>query len=211
MFNQIHQIIMAVLVGLVIVLWRMVRGKIIKTHPRQFVLCVCLAVLCLLGTVVPVDRIFYRADSPEEVFDHISSKRILNTIYGDESCMIVSENYTGNACESTYIAHDEKGYMIPRIHTSRKVFSAPPGFPSFDVIQVSGTSDYYLSGMGAYSANELIVTDSLDSPFYIINTADGEEIGSEYTIYLYYAHLDSFDEDYCITIDGQSFCVGDMK
>ena len=210
MYYHIHQIIMAVLVGLVIVLWRMVHGKRIKTHPRQFVLCVCLAVLCLLGTVVPVDRIFYRADSPEEIFEKISSKEILNTIYGDDSCMIVAIDYVGNY-EYKCIARDENGYMMPGINTSKEAFSAPPGFPSFDVIQVSDTSDYYLSGMGAYAADELIIEDDRGTSFNIINATHEDEVESEYNIFLYYACLNSFDEDYCITINGQSFRVGDMK
>lgn len=204
MYYFIHILVLAALVCLLAVLWGMLRRK--QTHLRSFVLCVCFAVACLGFTVVPLDAIFYRADSPEKVLHCLSSDPVVETIYGNDSCMIVSVDGTG-AYQSTYIARDEKGYMIPRTNTSKRVYSTVPGAVAFDVVQVSGTADHFLVGTGICMADEIEISDSLCSDFYIIKEDDTE---SSLATYRYYAHLDSFDDDYCITIDGQTIRAGDI-
>lgn len=194
---------------LLVFVWKNFRAKKGIKRPRRTALFICAGVICLVLSFIPIEN-GYRADSPEEVFEQVSSKDILNTIYGDDSCMVVAVDYVGNY-EYKCIARDEDGYMIPGTSTSKEVFSAPAGYPGFDVKLVSGTSDYYLSGIGAYSTDTLTVTDSLGSQFYVINATSEDGIENGTAIYLYYAHLDSFDENYCITINGQSFCVGDME
>lgn len=167
---------------------------------------VCLAIVCLGFTVVPLDAIFFRADSPEKVFHRLSSDPVVEMVYGNDSCMIVSVDGAG-VYQSTYLAHDEKGYRIPRANTSKRVYSTAPGAVAFDVVRLSGTADHFLVGTATGMTDAIEISDSLCSDFYIIKEDNTE---SSLTTYRYYAYLDSFDDDYCITIDGQTLRAGDM-
>ena len=210
MYFTVRKLVWIVILGIVFLVLKLIRTKKIQKHLLQFVLCVCSSIFLLILTNVPFENLLYRTDLPENIFNYTSSGTIQNTIYGKDSCFILYEDIAGNY-KSLIIPRDEKGYMIPYFNINSEVYSTPPGMPSFVVGRARNTSDYYLSGIGSYSCDSLAVSDNVDSQFYIINTSHDSSSGSDHTIYLYYAHLNSFSEDYCITINGKEFCVANLK
>lgn len=59
--------------------------------------------------------------------------------------------------------------------------------------------------MSVYPSETLTVSDSLGSQFYFVDSSTDPVDGKIYGTFIYYAYLNSFDDDYCITINGENY------
>lgn len=101
-------------------------------------------ILVSISSMFPVENLFLSYQSPEKVFNYVKSGQIYKIIDGRESSLVIY--YTGNSTYGFYIIpKTSDGYKIPNYFTQKKVSHKFDEQGAFDVYNVQGTQDYYVS------------------------------------------------------------------
>ena len=201
LIRRILWIAIFIVIGFIV---KILRTKRTKKKIGMVILMLCGCCVCLAVIIFPVENIFFKAQSPEEILQYMTAKPPLGVAYGEQSCMAVyaERNSTYN---NLIIPKKKDGYAIPSFDTSRRIYGAHLDTTVLSVYECE--ADYYILCMGAFPERSISVTDSLGSQFGVINANAGSEVDLELNTYLFYAYLESFADDYCITINGETFYV----
>lgn len=101
-------------------------------------------ILVSISSMFPVENLFLSYQSPEKVFNYVESGQIYKIIDGRESSLVIY--YTGNSTYGFYIIpKTSDGYKIPNYFTQKKVSHKFDEQGAFDVYNVQGTQDYYVT------------------------------------------------------------------
>ena len=101
-------------------------------------------ILVSISSMFPVENLFLSYQSPEKVFNYVKSGQIYKIIDGRESSLVIY--YTGNSTYGFYIIpKTSDGYKIPNYFTQKKVSHKFDEQGAFDVYNVQGTQDYYVT------------------------------------------------------------------
>ena len=101
-------------------------------------------ILVSISSMFPVENLFLSYQSPEKVFNYVKSGQIYKIIDGRESSLVIY--YTGNSTYDFYIIpKTSDGYKIPNYLTQKKVSHKFDEQGAFDVYNVQGTQDYYVT------------------------------------------------------------------
>ena len=159
-------------------------------------------VLVIAISFFPFEQLFLRGNTPENLFTQLNSDQtIINIADGKESCMIVSKSTNLEYSETFYLKTDY-GYKTANIIPWKTVGEISFSDGNFQIIQVIGTDDYYLSG-NCYQEQDVSIFDNLDSKFFIQKNILAESDTD--TLYNFYitAYLKNFSENYMLCINGE--------
>lgn len=139
MYAFIRIILLIIIVLFAIVLnRRLIRKKIEKI----LVLILCI-VLSLILVIFPFENLFYSFSSPEKLFNYISTDKIIDVAYGNNSCMIYYQT-DKNSYSYTFSERCKDGYKILNCFSYKKVYSKLDSNGSFYVYNIVGTKDFYV-------------------------------------------------------------------
>lgn len=176
--------------------------KITKTKKQRIVLFIVLfLVLAFIASSASISilNLFIDFDSPESAFNFSHSGEIIDTVYGDDSCMIIyleGKNKSGQY----YVSKSEKGYKLPTGFITKRVSSFFTKNGSFNVYKVSGTSDYYIIGMVIVrEIPETIVDSNNKEVKHIVSVTEG----SEYKTVILYGFINKPIDNYYLRLDDE--------
>jgi len=151
----------------------------------------------------PAENLFISFQSPQDVFSYTHAEKIKNVIYGDHSAMV---SYASDASKTTsvFFPKSATGYKIPWLgNAARFVTSAINTNGVFQVFNVSGTSDYYVSGQSVQNTSEVTISDSNNSELKItIEKADD----TDYVV-SFDGYINNFTSDYYLMINGKKIGI----
>lgn len=182
--------------GVIVATVFLIRKKCKKKPLRKWLVIGACVVLVVVINFAPFEHLFLRADTPEALFRQTTPyQSVLKVIDGADSCMLISQGSNGSY-EETFYLKTERDYQPANLVPWVTAAKSPLSEGSFDIIRVTGTDDYYLSGTPS-SEEELTITDSLGSQFQVFQSASD---GRNY--YYIVAYLKGFSESYELYLNG---------
>ena len=176
--------------GVIVATVFLIRKKCKKKPLRKWLIIGACIVLVVAINFVPFEQFFLRADTPEELFRQITPyQSVQKVIHGADSCMLIFQG-DNQRYESVFYLKTKDGYRTANVVPWVTVAKSSLSEGGFDIIRVTGTNDYYLSGTPS-SKEELTVTDNLGSQFQVFQS---ESDGRHY--YYVAAYLKGFSENY---------------
>ena len=174
-----------------------------KTKKGKLLSCVilifCVAVV-LLVNIFPVENLWIRFNSPEEIIEYDKKGTADNIIIGKDSCMIIYS--TDKQSNGLYFApKNESGYILPNLFTKKNIHHEFNDFGQIDVYNVSGTNDYYVCAFFYRQGDTIDFSDSLGSNAVVVKDellTDSDGIGE----YFYYC-LNGIPLNYSINVNGE--------
>lgn len=149
-----------------------------------------------LSGIAPIENIFLTFETPEAAINYYTMYReVLDVIYGKESCMVVYIN-TRNEYEVQYFPKTNEGYKLPSVWTVKRVSYYISAEGTFDINQIWGTNDYYLSGIYTFPEDIPELSDNIGTFFKCIELQDANIEGTYYN----YAYLQGFTDNYILMI-----------
>lgn len=130
------------------------------------VLCI---MLVSISSMFPIENLFFSYQSPEKVFNYVKTGQIYQIIDGRESSLVIYNS--GNSTYGFYIIpKTSDGYKIPNYSTQKIVSHKFNKQGNFDVYNVQGTQDYYVS----CTINFTDISDDI-----LVFNSENEKIGSK--------------------------------
>ena len=140
MMYEIIRIILLIPIVLFIIVLN--RRFIRKTIVKILALILC-AVLSLTLCIFPFENLFYSFSTPEKLFNYISTDKIVDIVYGDNSCMIYYQT-DKNSYSYIFSKKHNGGYKILNYFSYKKVSSRLDSNGSISVYNISKTEDFYV-------------------------------------------------------------------
>lgn len=143
-------------------------------------------ILCLIfgsiSSLFPIENFFISFESPSEVLHYYQTGEVDDLIYGNDSCMVI---YSQRNHKSGHfiVPSSEKEYKIPSLFSVKKVSHKFDTDGIFDIYNVLGTNDYYLTGTIISNEREIVIVDNNNKPVKSIIIEMGDT-GTK-TVYLY--------------------------
>lgn len=113
-----------------------------KTVEKILVLILCV-VLSLTLFIFPFENFFYSFSTPEKLFNYISTDKIVDIVYGENSCMIYYQT-SKNSYSYTFSKRNNGRYMLLNSFSYKRVSSKLDSNGSFNVYNILGTEDFYV-------------------------------------------------------------------
>lgn len=158
-----------------------------------FSLVICI-VLCTISFLLPFENRFIKFKSPQDVFYYTSCGEILDTVYGDNSCMIYYSKGK-NTYSYQFIEKTKNSYNILSHSQIKRVSKKLDSNTTFEIYNIKGTSDYYFLGIVDPKEQNIGVFDENNIR---INT-DVKRVENSSFIYFF---LNGYAEDYYLLVKG---------
>lgn len=199
-------IIRLVFWGAAFIIGFLLMRKLQISHKRHWAIAavVLMVFLATLFSLTPVENAFIKFSSPVAAYHYNHSGEIRLIVAGEESDFIVGAK--GDECTYAIVPKSNGHWKIGMGFDTKRIFQATSDGIVIYVYQYKNSSDHFITAMDT-NGGELDITDSHNSEFKCMEESN-DILGKEF--YTYYAYVDGFDDDYCITIDGQTLRAGDM-
>lgn len=194
MFGIIRKLLFVAIIVAAFLLIR--RSKIQKKKLALAVIIVLSLAVDFLSARFPPENLFMSFDSPESVFEYMSSGEIADVVYGNESCMVTYLENNGNYSH-LIVAKDGEEYKI----ASDTVGEMVSNNTQYTVHRFADTNDYYTYCYtpGLEAGDDVIVTDDGGNEVDIGALAEG--------LYVCF-YSDTYPEGYSVTVNGQRYEIG---
>lgn len=195
----------AILVSIIVLFAK----KIIhKNYLKILIIAVAISfVVCI--NAFPLEQIFLKANSVEELFiQMVPYGNVQNIVYGKDSCMLTTK-VNSSSITHYYFLKIEDGYKPLGDKDVICVEKTSPGNGLYQIYNVSGTQDYYLTGQ-YIGQNDIEISDNLGSEFSLLQEDTMESSTFSY-FYFVEAYLNSYSQDYSLVVNGHEIIFGENK
>ena len=202
----IYWVRLLLIAGSIVITVLLVKKKLRKKHFLKWLVIASNVVLVIAISFFPFEKLFLRGNTPESLFAQLNfGQTIVSVADGKESCMIVSKSKNLEYSQTFYLKTDH-GYKTTNIIPWKIVGELSFDDGSFQIIQVIGTEDYYLSG-NCYQEQDVSIFDNLDSEFFIQkNVLSESNTDILYNFYIT-AYLKDYSENYMLSINGEQSII----
>ena len=175
--------------------------KIVRKRLAVVLTCILGILGVSLTVVFPVENLFIDFESPESVFHYTEIGTIDKIIDGQDSCMIIYSKGK-NVTSYCFIPKTNDGYKIPGYLIAKKVSHKFDKDRLFDVYNVKGTLDYYVSGSSPHISQGDVVElfngkdEKVDSDIVIIGMSD-----------FIYFYVYDFTDKYYLLVNGDKISI----
>ncbi len=169
-----------------------------KLSKKKMSLLATAGIICitLVYMLFPFSNLFVQFSSPYDAYCATQEGENVLTIEGKDSALVITTKEASSAYHSAIIPKKEDSWKLPGVFDSHTIARKSSENLILQIVHARNTNDFYVA---IYSiGTEIHVFDSNDSSFQMLNTNES----SRGTIYAYYAWVDSLDEKYSITVDG---------
>lgn len=186
-------------IGLIVVIVALIIW-IFRSKLKDWVRVLFIVLLILIGVLanmVPIERLFSHASTPEEAFAQtVSSGKIIDIIHGDNSCLIYYS--TGeNSYSICFFEIENNEYRSIDIIDANVVSGYREDINLIYVLQLPDTKEYYLCGQLHSSVPILTVQDRYGTTFQTYEVYRG----ANNLAYNIFAYLPDYTGSYQIRIN----------
>lgn len=193
LYGLIRVLIGILIFGLAVI--GILKSKIRKKKGFTISFFILSIIIIFISGLFPIENTFITFDSPKEVFYYTQIGEIKDTIYGNNSCMIVYLSQNGSY-SYVIIPKIEEGYKIGSSFSNVAICKTLAQGNSAQILNLKGTTDYYLWATFISENPDITISDSNHSSFkHILNR--GENINT----FISYGFIDTLNNNYCLTLD----------
>lgn len=119
-----------------------------KLLSKKPVVCIVGAVGLLLASLIaifPVENIFVRFNTVDEIFSYTTTGQIEKIIEGEHSCLVFYKRDNDEYAQ-TFFLKDENGYMLSSFYSRSEIKKVNVTDKVLSICNISDTSDYYITG-----------------------------------------------------------------
>lgn len=129
------------------------RSSAVRKRALMITSIVLLMLLISLTAMFPVENLFFRFDTPEDVFHYTNTGDIYGRVDGDSSSMILYAT-SPNTIGKCIVPKADTGYVIPAYLSSKAVWDSISSNGIVKVYLQKGTQDHYVMvSLGADAAD----------------------------------------------------------
>ena len=180
-----------------------IANKIAKTKGKRIFasIAIFIALIAIVSPMtVTIENQVMKFKTPESVFNFTHTEEIVDTVYGNDSCMIVySKGKEGVAQE--FILKSGNTYKLPYNFMTKSNFYFAKNNASFVVCNVLGTNDYYIIGSVHTGETPETIVNSKDKQIKFIVS---DTIGTAPKTIIFYDVVNEFSIDYYIKINDKT-------
>lgn len=141
------------------------RSRVVRKRALMIVSIVLLMLLISLTAMFPVENLFLRFNTPEDVFHYTNTGDIYGRVDGESSSMILYAT-SPNTISEYIVPKIDAGYVIPTYLSNKTVWDS---FSAHGIVQVywqKGTQDHYVMVfLGADAADwQIRIFDAAGNP-----------------------------------------------
>ena len=152
---------------------------------------------------LPFENLFMNFDSPEEAYEYyIFGKSNIELVVEGNDCDLVVDRKS-DVDSYLIIPKNEDGWKIGIGSDTKNILQRFSNGVDVCIYQYKNTGDYFITILDT-SGGELNVSDEFDTKFYSL-TKSNDFTGQAFTTY--YAHLDNFDPQYYVTVNGNKIVL----
>lgn len=178
--------------------------KVSKTNRKRrfYMISLVLAILCsTLSFLFPFENAFVTFSTPESAFSYTNSGDIKLIIDGSKTNFVVAEE--GDISIYSIIPKTEKGWKLGVGFDTKNLIQKVWNGVVIYVYQYKNIDDYYITVLNT-NGGPLEIADNCNSKFFYLSKSD--EYLNE-TFYTYCAYIQKMDNQYSLTVNGQSFSL----
>lgn len=160
-------------------------------------------ILTTISALIPIENAFVTFSSPKSAYNYNHSASVELIVDGNESDFVVGAK--GETDVYAIVPRSNNAWKIGMgLDTKRIVQTISDGITIY-VYQYNNTNDYYITVLDTNGGSSEI-TDNRNSKFEHLDKANST---LNKTFYTYFAFIDSFDEQYALTVNGKSIKIQD--
>ena len=197
-------------IGILILVSVLLVYRIRKSHIARKRLTACISVavcfiLVALSAMFPLENLFFRFSSAEQVFRYTQTGTVKQIVYGEDSALVVYQDHTG-AESFLVVPGADQEYRIPNYFFKERICYHMDwdALFSYWIYHAQGTQDYYVIGFCFVEGREVEVSDSMGRE--IVATGRYEESQNE-TCISFYAYTDQISDSYFLLINGEKYAI----
>lgn len=119
------------------------RSRVVRKRALMITSIVLLILLVSLTAMFPVENLFLRFDTPEDVFHYTSTGDIYGRVDGESSSMILYAT-SPNTISEYIVPKTDTGYVIPTYLSNKTVWNSMDSNGVVQVYWQKGTQDHYV-------------------------------------------------------------------
>ena len=184
------------IIVLIITLVIILTSKIKKKKIAVIIAVVCLVVLRIIVTHIAFENLFYKFNSPEEVYRYVNTfekSEIVDVVNAEKSAVVISKG-TKKTVYLSVLKSGDKWAIDPASYIGTEYVFIDEDYV-INIIKSRTTNEYFINVYDLKGNKKPIITDNIGSEFAVFE-------GDGLVTYNCYAFLKSFDENYSISING---------
>lgn len=196
MYSLIRSLFFIIILTITLVI--ILTSKIKKKKIAVIIAVACLVVLHIIVTHIAFENLFYKFNSPEEVYRYVNTSEkgeIVDVVNAEKSAVVLSRESAQKYRILPVLKSGDKWVIDPSPKLKKRYVISNNDF-LIEIYQYKKTDEYFLNITYIKENKQPIITDSLNSDFLIIK---GDDLAF---FYEYYAFIEAFDDNYSISING---------
>ena len=173
----------------------------IYKHRLSIVAFVAAVILTTISALIPIENLFVTFSSLKSAYSYNHSASIKLVVDGNESDFVVGTK--GGTYVYAIVPRSNNAWKMGMGSDIRRMVQTISDGVTIYVYQYKNTNDYYITVLDTNGGSSDI-TDNRNSKFEHLDKANST---LNKTFYTYFAFIDSFDEQYALTVNGKSIRI----
>ena len=172
-----------------------------KARPGSLILSVGILILLTVCAFLPVENLFLTFSSPEAVLEYMGVDEVKLVVNGETTAFVIASDRKNDL--HTIVPRTDDGWQLGTgIHTRKAVHEIFDGISVY-IFQYRDSEEYYIKVSDLSDGSPLTLSDNRESRFYDLIG----DLSPDRTSHIYYAYVRGFDEDYELTVNGNTYSV----
>jgi hypothetical protein len=198
---MLYSLYRAITFLIILIIFFIIYNKKKNNFKKKTIVIVILFIIIInsVSYLVPIENLFYRFNSAEDVFRYKYTGTIIANIEGKNSDMIIY--YTNDTYSYEVLPKDEKGYKIGTTFSYKTVVNTNYDNKVISIYRYNDSNDYYIIIMEPIIERRNVIADIIDNRnMEFKNYSKNINNTSQKTI-IYYTYIDNYNENYSIIIN----------
>lgn len=158
-------------------------------------------ILTTISALIPIENALITFSSPESAYNYNNSGNVRFMVDGKKTDFVVGAK--GDADVYLIIPKSSNGWKLGMGLDTKRVFQTISNGITIYVYQYKNTDEYYITVLDT-NGGSTNITDNHNSEFKCLEKSNNT-IGK--TFYTYYAYVNNFDDQYTLTVNGNSIKI----
>ncbi len=182
---------------IIIMLFLLLRKKYLNSKKKRIVTIIVMITFIMLIGIIPIENIFMKFSSPEDVCKYMYMKDADYVVEGNENAIVFYDK-----SKILIVPATENGWKIPSINPlSKSILKIAKGNSEFEIFVYNYANDYYIV---VETKSEIAISDNRNSQFFKVSD---EEYMKNYYQYRFCGHITELDENYKIKVDNREIKI----
>ena len=189
------------IIALVVCFFLIKKSRVLRKR-RWYIICIIIAVmLTILSVLIPIENIFVTFSSPESAYGYVNKGEVKLVVNGKKSDFVIGEN--GDTDIYAIIPKSDDGWKLGMGADTKRIIKKISDGIIIYVYQYRNSDDYYITVLDT-NGGESKITDNQNSEFYHLDKINNT---LNKTFYTYFAYVENLNNQYIITVNGNSISV----